>query len=1530
MRNISANQPSPRKLIQQHLLCYSILSLIAFGWTSSSVKAESFGFRSEGFFSSSDGKEKLLREPWFYAWHLDIDGKNAVTIVSPILGPGYNCLSGDETKVEIDTARRKLVESGTIAKTRTLCRRTITELKGGVLVNIEYGDVPPEIKDVNCRFLFPTDLFKNRRVRWQGKEKGDIRFPEEKPADTTLLNDWKAEASQFRFDLGNGKELGIEFITPTQGRTLGDCRAWKEKNFHLQTNFTGKSMVFFLCLLKPEDPFPEVKLPQTASAPKAEVAVSDKGAALKARKGMYGINIAPSGRITVQKKGDPMFSVEAPYVRDQQGVHFFYEEMKLEKKGNKIGIESKAKDKPWHLRQSFTLEDDGWLSISAKFAGLENAQEGWVELALPTAKFAKTSVLVGDRFVTLPEKPASRAMLYQDWNGSKGGYAFLPADGEEIKLVCDQIGLSQLNDNRQNGKDEFLIRLKAKKDELKFRLNFSKQEGPPAYVKGNLLKEGASFETGADGVSPFSGYSWNEKMADPGVPPVFDNTNAVHGTTSLKLTASDPAKMHSPHKFAFVGAIFNRMPMKRGLKYTVSAWMKADRPGVMANIICAEDSWGGNDWGAFPVSTEWKRYSFSFFTNEFKKLGYYLTWVGIDSQCKEGTLWIDGVQVEEGDLTDFQPSTEVEYGVEVLNDKKLFESGTDCKAVLNVRNNKKTPLDGKVSYVIKDYWEKIVCQGVIPLTMKPESTSSYPLDFGKLPCGYYRGYFTTPTREVEETIFGVYVPQPLKLLPEDWPLACHNDPTPIVRKLGFGDVRAFNVFSFSNNVSKQGKFDFADSERTVKEAEKCGLRVLPILGDLLWPSWAKECPIPAYALGKVTENPTNGRRVAWPKIKEWKDYVRALTSHYKDRIKYWEVMNEPNLWMTPEEYFPYLKASYEAAKEGNPDCQVVGLCATSDFAGKPGTFAGNLFERGATKYFDILSMHLYNTNPPERTLGLGSDVMMENWRREMKDKYGKDASLWHTEKSYIPRKLAYSRRKVNVPNEYCDEPQFYIDDFKTKAEYMLRETLLNAIAGGRSKFFWFGQFYYDSSFITIRYHQPYGLDHTEFDLSPCPELIAANGLARVLDGMSHAFRQLPWGDVNRCTVFTGEKGSMAALWNWKGTSKVVIPVGKNQFILSNFFGEKIKVTPDSKGEIVVDLEGAPKYLSLPGQVGEKACEMLTRARLLDAKTDVIGFLDVKDAEPVLCLKLRNTQISNLSGNAEWSSLPEGWTLATSSLPFSDITPGATKVIQFPLKQISPQVEGATATALVKDGGQQVEKKIWIPPFRSKEELIQTLSPPEKAVACQVKEGDITVDGELGEWSDDETICMAVDNSVKDRSDFDSWQGPADASAFVRLRWTADHLYIGAKIFDDVVMQDKPANGAYACDCLELFLDLDDKDRKSDLTSTEDFLSNADDFQALFAPAGKGRPQPTACWMQINSDGGTKIASKIFPGGYTLEIAVPWTAFKYPFKPAKGKKIGFSLALDDADKNFQRETVLVWKGDTSNYKRPDQWGSLLFK
>lgn len=1161
--------------------------------------AGSLEFRSEGFFASPDGRVKLFRESWNESPHIDVDGALAVSIVGPVLDPGYVTLSGDKTKTDNDPARRRLIESGVMRKFDALGRRTMSEYAGGVLVRMEYGRTPPEIKEAICRIILPVEVFKGRRVRWEG---GEIILPKDKPdaGHMAFLDDPAGKTNCFRFDLGNGLDLGLEFLSPTQHRSFSDCRLWNEQNYQIQATFEGKTMLLFLCLLKKDEPFPTVQTPP-AQPGNAEPKLSDDGAVFSAMAGLYEIRAAKSGKLQISKNGAALFSVESPSVRQNEASCRLEEPESLQVKDGRAEVMTKARGKPLSVRQTFAMEEDGWLSVSVEFDGADaRTQEASLELALPAKLFAGQTVRAAERFFELPRGPAQQNTLLDDWDGKVLDYA-IPAKGpDRVTLICDQKAKSYLRDCRTWGQDSFKIGMTPRDGVVKYRLHFWKDDSPtPAYAKGNLLRDGASFETGPEGVRPFACYSWNEKMVRPGITPAFDDTTAVDGKTSLRLTAEDSVQKGNPRGFAFVGAVFNRVSLKRDRKYTVSAWMKTDKPGLKGVLYCGETTWAGNDWGAFPVTAEWKRYHFTFFTDDFKKTGYYLTWVGIDPSCKEGQLWIDAVQLEEGDLSDFVPAAEAEYGVEAAKTDKLFESGASCKAALRVRNNGKGTLTGSVKYAIRDYWEQEVRTGSVAISVPPESTSAYPVDLGEFPCGYYRGCFTTPGGDVKEIIFGVYQPQPLTPLPDDWPLACHNDPSPLVRKLGFGSLRAFEMFEMAGIAPEKGRFDFSRADRMVSEAEKCGLTIMPILGTFEWPAYRPEPPVPAYAQLKVVPSEIPGAvRMAWPTIAAWKAYVRALTSHYKGKIACWEVLNEPNLCMTPQQYLPYLQAAYEAAKEGNPDCRIVGVCATDDFGDKPVPFVPEIFKLGGTKFFNVLSVHLYDPHPPEQTRNSGSDKLLEQWRKTMKETYGKDASVWNTERSFSCRELAYSQRKVNVPVECCDEPQFLIDTFKHKAEYMIRETLLDSVGGNGGRFFWFGMFDYESCFITIRYFEPFGLDHAEFDQSPCPELIAANGLARALDGMSHPYRELSWPEPLRCVVFSGEKGAVAALWDWKAAGRITVDAGKTPFTLRNFFGEAIRVAPDENGRIAVDLEGAPKYLSFPGLDGEACCKLLEAARPL--------------------------------------------------------------------------------------------------------------------------------------------------------------------------------------------------------------------------------------------------------------------------------------------------------------------------------------------
>jgi hypothetical protein len=94
-------------------------------------------------------------------------------------------------------------------------------------------------------------------------------------------------------------------------------------------------------------------------------------------------------------------------------------------------------------------------------------------------------------------------------------------------------------------------------------------------------------------------------------------------------------------------------------------------------------------------------------------------------------------------------------------------------------------------------------------------------------------------------------------------------------------------------------------------------------------------------------------------IDDFTDYVSNVISRYKDRIKYWEVWNEPDsaTYFLPQDnmktYTQILKATYLAAKKVDPSCKIVLGGMTSD-----GYYAiKNVYQNGGKDYFDIINIH---------------------------------------------------------------------------------------------------------------------------------------------------------------------------------------------------------------------------------------------------------------------------------------------------------------------------------------------------------------------------------------------------------------------------------------------------------------------------------------------------------------------------------------------------------------------------------------------
>ena len=121
--------------------------------------------------------------------------------------------------------------------------------------------------------------------------------------------------------------------------------------------------------------------------------------------------------------------------------------------------------------------------------------------------------------------------------------------------------------------------------------------------------------------------------------------------------------------------------------------------------------------------------------------------------------------------------------------------------------------------------------------------------------------------------------------------------------------------------------------------------------------------------------------------------VREAVTRFKGRVQFWEIVNEPNFSMKPEEYAALLKQVYPLIKELDPQAQVLGPAVCGIQLG----WHEALFRAGAGPFLDAISIHDYEGN---------ESIDPGHWRwkvgalRALLDRYGLGGKeLWQTERA---------------------------------------------------------------------------------------------------------------------------------------------------------------------------------------------------------------------------------------------------------------------------------------------------------------------------------------------------------------------------------------------------------------------------------------------------------------------------------------------------------------------------------------------------
>jgi hypothetical protein len=163
----------------------------------------------------------------------------------------------------------------------------------------------------------------------------------------------------------------------------------------------------------------------------------------------------------------------------------------------------------------------------------------------------------------------------------------------------------------------------------------------------------------------------------------------------------------------------------------------------------------------------------------------------------------------------------------------------------------------------------------------------------------------------------------------------------LMKKCGIGSVRM--DFLWQDIEGAKGALDFAAYDYIVDTLTRYNISVLGVLGYYAdWASPDKKWNFPGADHARFF------------------GYCEKVCRRYKDRVKFWEIWNEPDskIYWEPQdglvEYTGLLRGAYEALKRADPLCSVLngGLSAGLDSVHR-------LYENGAQACFDIMNIHAF-------------------------------------------------------------------------------------------------------------------------------------------------------------------------------------------------------------------------------------------------------------------------------------------------------------------------------------------------------------------------------------------------------------------------------------------------------------------------------------------------------------------------------------------------------------------------------------------
>ncbi len=581
----------------------------------------------------------------------------------------------------------------------------------------------------------------------------------------------------------------------------------------------------------------------------------------------------------------------------------------------------------------------------------------------------------------------------------------------------------------------------------------------------------------------------------------------------------------------------------------------------------------------------------------------------------------------------------------------------------------------------------------------------------------------------------------------------------LLSKMGCRLMRDHSIIKWIELEPEKGKYDFRISDYIVKTYGANNLGLMPVVLGTDFRFYAKGLSDPnGYYKGGLPKwlREISAKKDIWlncnhhsnnsaslldkyyltlPPENIFRGFLTELATRYKGRIMQYEIMNEPNLYLSPDDYMKYLKPASDALHKVDKDINVVGFCVTGDLAGK-GKSAEYLlpcFEQGGLNDADTLSFHPYDSR--QLSSQNAADKMIGVYRSLMK-KFGKQIPLWNTELFFLSEGSS-DDKQFDLPQA---AKRFLID----LGEGVGQSTCIQA----------------EKIFKPRLLANSYRSENRHYVESiPSPVYVMYNALARMFEG-AKPVDKIRWPGDCICYIYERDGKYIAAFWRYGQTKhlKVKLPFAVAGIELYDLFGNKLPV--DGKPLLMSD---DPYYIVCRGETDKDRANFLAALRKPPVESDIANTIKLRRILPSADGLVAYVDISNFSGG-ELTGVTEilGGNKQSDNGAQFRILQYKTETVKIPV-QIKSGTLPERIILQVKTAKETVEKVLGIPPL-----LIAKSDKGEKTELKRIGRGHKIkpqIKAEFRVWHDDKNIRFEI--VVNDKT-------PSGESG-ARMNWQQDSL-----------------------------------------------------------------------------------------------------------------------------------------------------------